>query len=113
MSYNWNWSKDIGTVDADVWNKKDDSCKMKIYKGNGYAIFIGEWKENGEDKYLVYTFFVDKQHLKNCMKENLHLELFKPFNHVDFHKYDKSLDLLYDALAQAGVRITFENGYPF
>lgn len=111
--YTWDWAKDIGTVDTNIWVKKDDSSQMKIYKGNGYAIFVAEWKEDGNDMYEVYSFFVDKQHLRNCMKDNLHLELFKHFNSVDFHKYDKSLDLLYDALAQAGVRITFENGYPF
>lgn len=76
MSINWKWENKIGTWTEDCYGEQKT---FNIYKCNGLAIVLEEWKNNKkQDVYQVHTFFVDEKHLKNMLglskeygKENL------------------------------------------
>ena len=38
-----------------------------LYQGNAYLIFLNEWEEDGKNLYSLYSFWADKQHMKNCL----------------------------------------------
>ena len=63
----WNWKNKIGT-----WTEvqKEREFKFNIYKCNGLAVIIYEFKEDGKEKYNVHSFFTDLTHLKNCLGLN-------------------------------------------
>lgn len=61
--YIWEWSKRIGYVD--VKSKNYGVCRLNLYQGNGYLIFINE--DFPDNKYQVMTFWADEQHAKNCL----------------------------------------------
>ena len=62
MAIQWQWQNQIGELDIEQGNKK---FTMTVYTGNAMIIFLHE-KEN---TYQMYTFFADKQHFKNCVKD--------------------------------------------
>lgn len=75
MSLNWNWSDKVGTLEAIVdvregeeWVKKPHT--FNLYQGNALLIAIDEFKEDGVEKYNLYTFFADEYHLKNLLGMN-------------------------------------------
>lgn len=69
MAITWHWSEQIGT-----WSFKDaitnNTIKTNLYKGNAYLISIHEYKKEGHDVYDVVNFWVDKDHMKNCLGLN-------------------------------------------
>ena len=69
MSLNWSWNDKMGDMTIVQEHPGDEprEFNINIYKGNAYMIFLNEYKEDGEDMYNLYNFFVDKEHFKNCL----------------------------------------------
>ena len=67
MALRWDWDKKIGKLEIKQGEKKFD---IDVYRGNALAIFINEWKnEEGKDVWMMYNFFCDKDHFRNCTKD--------------------------------------------
>lgn len=67
MSLNWNWKDKIGEMD--VVSYRDTSIiTLNIYKCNGLAVILNEFKDKeGVEKYTMWGFFADKEHMLNCL----------------------------------------------
>lgn len=72
MALQWQWSEKCG--EAIFHNLvADTTFSVNLYEGNAFLIFIDEFKENDENMWRMYSFFVDEAHAKNCLgltKEN-------------------------------------------
>ena len=70
MALNWNWSNKCGelTLRKQLTGKEPREITLHLYQGNAVLIMLNEYKtDGGEDEYAMYSFFVDKQHMKNCL----------------------------------------------
>lgn len=66
MALQWQWDSKCG--EAIFENKlQNKEFTINLYEGNAFLIFLNEYKEDGEDMYSVYSFFVDEAHAKNCL----------------------------------------------
>ena len=83
--------------------QKGKKCNVNIYSGNALAIFICEYKQNDEERYVLYNFFADKKHCDNIIKN--HKRLF-----FDDEVVSIELNLFYKS-AQTLLKILVENGY--
>ena len=72
MALHWNWNEKVGeAVISQTFNGKTESFVRNLYQGNALLIFMNEWTDNdGVDKYSLYSFWADKQHMKNCLGLN-------------------------------------------
>lgn len=68
MALNWKWDEKCGEAimkyDHDGEEKE---YVLDLYQGNAYMIFIATYEENGKQMYNVWSFWVDKDHAKNCL----------------------------------------------
>lgn len=69
----WDWKEKIGT--ATLCHKDKDgsvnSTTLNLYQGNAYLIMIHEFVDNdGQEKYNMVGFFLDKYHMRNCLGLN-------------------------------------------
>jgi len=63
MSINWEWKDKQGS--AEIYGKT-----VNLYHGNCLTIALNEWKDkDGTEKYSLHTFFADKVHLENMLKD--------------------------------------------
>lgn len=71
MSLNWKWDEKCGEAifRQSIGNETKDFTKT-LYEGNALLIFLSEWNEDGVDKYSLYSFWADKEHMKNCLGLN-------------------------------------------
>lgn len=53
--------------------QKGKKFNVNIYSGNALAIFICEYKQNDEERYVMYNFFADKKHCDNIIKNDKRL----------------------------------------
>ena len=67
MSLNWRWNEKCGWA---VFQQGEKEFYVNLYKGNAFLIFLYEYEENGEAMYQLYSFWADKQHMKNCLGLN-------------------------------------------
>ena len=72
MALQWQWDKKCGEA---IFHNiiADKTFSVNLYEGNAFLIFINEFKENDENMWRMYSFFVDEAHAKNCLgltKEN-------------------------------------------
>lgn len=77
----WNWNKTVGRVYTRTPHQVAEGKEgywANLYVGNAWLIEI--W-ENG-DQYQLCNFFADKEHLKNCIKD----ECFKGYV-VEYYFY--------------------------
>ena len=65
MALQWNWKGLMGKVTV---KQKEKSFDVNIYNGNALAIFIYEYEQDGEERYILYNFFADSKHCKNIVK---------------------------------------------
>ena len=66
MSLNWLWSEKCG--EATMHDLRDDKdFTVVLYKGNAYLIMLNEWVEDGQEKYSMYSFWADKDHMKSML----------------------------------------------
>ena len=72
MALQWKWDAKIGQA---LIKQGDKEYEVNLYQGNAFLIFIYEWAEVAEsgekkDKYLIWSFFADEYHAKNCLGLN-------------------------------------------
>ena len=100
MALQWKWSNKMGKITI---KQKKQNFDINIYAGNALAIFICEYKQNDEERYVLYNFFADKKHCDNIIKN--HKRLF-----FDDEVVSIELNLFYKS-AQTLLKILVENGY--
>ncbi len=67
MALRWDWNKKIGQLHI---RQGEKDFSIDVYKGNALAIFINEWtNDEGKNVWMMYNFFCDKEHFKNCTKD--------------------------------------------
>lgn len=99
MALQWNWKDKMGKLTIRQKRKK---YNVNIYSGNSLAIFISEYEQNGEERYTLYNFFLDKKHCDNIVKNSKRL----------FTDEVVSIELnLFYKSAQTLLKILVENGY--
>lgn len=74
MALNWDWKESCGTLtvsnrkrNKDGWTDEWEDMEVKLYQGNAWLIMLHEWKEDNEDYWEMFSFFVDEAHMKNCL----------------------------------------------
>ena len=72
MALFWDWNKKIGEMEVAQTHENDSRrLTFNLYNGNACLIMIYEWTElDGKEKYNLHGFFVDIQHMKNCLGLN-------------------------------------------
>lgn len=70
MALQWKWSDKMGKITI---RQKEKTYDVNIYAGNALALFISEYKQNGEERYILYNFFADKKHCDNIIKSGKRL----------------------------------------
>lgn len=63
MALTWDWKKKVGEFTYNGYT-------VNLYEGNAFLIAIDEFRENGEDKYNLVWYLLDKQHAKMFMGLN-------------------------------------------
>lgn len=69
---NWNWNEKVGEATF-CFKDRDGNVKdysVNLYQGNAFLIMINEYEEDGNEKYEMVGFFLDKFHMKNCLGLN-------------------------------------------
>lgn len=70
MALVWDWSEKCGEA---IWverrGDKDVEFTLSLYEGNAFLIILNEYtdKETGKEMYNLFSFFLDEQHMKNCL----------------------------------------------
>ena len=112
MSLNWNWDQKVGEA---VIRQGEKEYTLNLYQGNAFLIFISEYQdENGSDVYSLYSFFADREHMKNCLglnkkdghSENIFGDALKKVR-INKSRYSYTKELV-QALAQAFDEISIE-----
>ena len=67
MALHWQWKDKIGEMTLQQGKRE---WTINLYEGNAYLIMIHEFEEDGTEKYNVIGFFLDKQHMRNCLGLN-------------------------------------------
>lgn len=69
MAVEWRWNEKCGeaTINRLHGNGKIKPTTVNLYKGNAYLIMLDEWEENGQEMWNMYSFWLDKNHMKNCL----------------------------------------------
>ena len=68
MALNWKWNEKVGTMTLVQGGNRE--FEISLYQGNAFLIMIHEYEENGEKMYNMYSFFADKEHMKNMLGLN-------------------------------------------
>lgn len=114
MALNWNWSEKCGEA---VIQQGEKEWTVNLYKGNAFLIFIYQYEKDGQEMYQLYSFWADKQHMKNCLglnkKEGYGGNMFDEDDcklktiRINKAKYPYTKDLM-QALVQAFDELTIE-----
>ena len=83
--------------------QKGKKFNVNIYSGNALAIFICEYKQNDEERYVLYGFFADKKHCDNIIKNGKRLFFDDEVVIIELNLFYKS--------AQTLLKVLVENGY--
>ena len=68
MALRWDFKERCGEA---VFMQDGKEYTTYLYQGNALLIFLNEWTtEEGENMYSLYSFFADKEHMKNCLGLN-------------------------------------------
>ena len=68
MALNWKWDEKCGEA---VIQQGEKEFTVNLYQGNAFLIFIHQYTDDeGQEMYNLYTFFLDKEHMKNCLGLN-------------------------------------------
>ena len=68
MALHWRCDEKCGEA---VIQQGKNEFTVNLYQGNAFLIFLYEYKdEEGKDMHSLYTFWADKQHMKNCLGLN-------------------------------------------
>lgn len=68
MAIRWQWNEKAGeAVIKQTINGEIKEFTATLYNGNCHLIFLNEFKEDGVEKYNMYMFFADKDHMDKCL----------------------------------------------
>ena len=68
MALNWKWDEKCGEA---IIRQQGKDWTISLYQGNAFLIFLYEYTdEAGEKMYQMYNFWLDRQHMKNCLGLN-------------------------------------------
>jgi len=71
MALHWDWNKKVGEATfVDTYNGDNREYTVSLYNGNACLIFLYEYKENDTDMWQMSDFWIDKNHMKNCLGLN-------------------------------------------
>lgn len=101
MALQWNWKDKMGKLTIRQKGKKYD---VNIYSGNALAIFICEYKQNDEERYVLYNFFADKKHCDNIIKNYKRLFSYEVVS-VELNLFYKSAHTLLNILVKNGYKV--------
>ena len=92
MALSWKWDNKIGEITLEQTRGGDDKQKfsLSLYEGNAYLIMLAETDET----YNMFSFWLDKQHAKNCLglnkregkTENIYDTGFQTFTRVKLNR---------------------------
>ena len=68
MALNWRWENKCG--EATIVDIENREHTLNLYEGNAFLIFLREYEENGHNMYSLWSFWADKEHMKNCLGLN-------------------------------------------
>ena len=85
--------------------QKGKMYNVNIYSGNALAIFICEYKQNDEERYVMYNFFADKKHCDNIIKNHKRLFFEDEVVSIELNLYYKSAQKLLDIFVKNGYRV--------
>jgi len=97
MALRWEWNRSCGT--AVIEQRIHDETKeydMTLYEGNAYLIMLHEFNENGKEKYEMFSFWLDKEHMQRMLgisnrgKRVDTNTLDQPYNRLKSIRLDKS-----------------------
>lgn len=102
MALQWKWSDKMGKITIKQREKVYD---VNIYAGNALAIFICEYEQNGEERYILCNFFADKKHCDNIIKSGKRLFSDEIVN-IELNLYYKSAQALLNILVKNGYKVS-------
>lgn len=102
MALQWKWSDKMGKITIKQREKVYD---VNIYAGNALAIFICEYKQNDEERYVLYSFFADKKHCDNIIKNDKRL-FFDDVVSIELNLFYKSAQTLLNILVKNGYKVS-------
>jgi hypothetical protein len=72
MALHWQWDEKCGeaTLVQMYPDEEDREFKLGLYTGNACLIMLSEWEEDGESMWNMFSFWADKDHMKNCLGLN-------------------------------------------
>ena len=68
MALNWRWEDKCG--EATIVDIENREHTLNLYEGNAFLIFLREYEEGGYNMYSLWSFWADKEHMKNCLGLN-------------------------------------------
>lgn len=101
MALQWNWKDKMGKLTI---RQKGKKYNVNIYSGNALAIFISEYEQNGEERYTLYNFFLDKKHCDNIVKKGKQLFTDEVVS-IELNLCYKSAQKLLDIFVKNGYRV--------
>lgn len=108
MAVNWNWKDKRGEVI--IKNELDDKkYKINIYIGNCLMVWIYDYKdeETKKNMYQFYSYFLDYNHLKNClgMSKNYKDNILKNVCKIKLNTYYKDSLKIAALFAKSGIKV--------
>lgn len=112
MAITWNWNEKCGEA---TFRQEDGTYNINLYVGNCFLIMIHEFKEDGVDKYMLYSFFCDEEHMERCLKDNI-FSGYETLTSITINKakcrnYKKIVTLLVEYLDGVDISVYTEGEY--
>lgn len=101
MALQWKWTDKMGKMTI---KQKENTFDINIYAGNALAIFICEYKQDGEERYTLYNFFADKAHCNNIIKNGKRLFTDEVVG-IELNLFYKSAQTLLNILVKNGYEV--------
>lgn len=101
MALQWKWTDKMGKMTI---KQKENTFDINIYNGNALAIFISEFGQNKEERYILYNFFVDKKHCNNIVKNDKRLFTDEVVS-IELNLFYKSAQTLLNILVKNGYKV--------
>lgn len=102
MALQWKWTDKMGKM---AINQKEKTFDINIYAGNALAIFICEYEQDNEERYVLYNFFADKKHCDNIIKSGNRLFSDEVVS-IELNLFYKSAQTLLNILVKNGYKVS-------
>lgn len=72
MALHWQWEDKCGEATLVQMHEGEDDkvFTLSLYPGNAYLIMLHEREEDGKDVWSMFSFWADKDHMKNMLGLN-------------------------------------------